>query len=266
MLLFILVYLVHIFTYEYLSDFLFPGFYLIAFYDWLEMLKYFIIYVGISTIFILSKSWIDLIDSKKRLAELEKENLKNELRALKSQINPHFLFNSLNSIYSLALKKSNDTPEVILKLSDVLRYVIYESNEPLVDLEKELKFIGNYIDLQKLRHKYPDNISLNMEGITDGIKIAPLIFIVFIENAIKHGLVGIGKDDFVNIRFNTGEDEIKMIAGNSYYPEKTVDKKEGGIGLENAKRRLDLAYPGRYDLIVNSHDNVYKVELNIQFK
>ena len=135
----------------------------------------------------LSKYWFELLESKKILAESEKEKFQNELKALKAQVNPHFLFNSLNTIYSLALNNAKDTPSVILKLSNVLRYMIYESNERLVNLEKELDFISNYIELQKLRIHNPNLVEFLIEGEVTDQQVAPLIFIVFIENAFKHG-------------------------------------------------------------------------------
>jgi len=189
-LLFFVFYVIHIFTFDYLADLLFPNYYLIVFYDYIELLKYFVVYIGLTTLFMLSQSWIDLADSRKELAEKEKELIHNELKALKAQVNPHFLFNSLNSIYSLSLKKSENAPEVILKLSSVLRYMIYESNEQGVALEKEIRFIEDYIDLQKLRTKNPDAVKYRIKGKVKDQKIAPLILIVFIENAFKHGVKG----------------------------------------------------------------------------
>ena len=142
-LLYFLFYGLHIFTFDYLSGILFPGYYLIVFYDHIELLKYFAIYIGLTTVFLLLQSWFELAESRKALIEQEKEMVQHELKALKAQVNPHFLFNSLNSIYSLALKNSDQTPEVILKLSFVLRYMIYESMEEKVPLQKELEFLNH---------------------------------------------------------------------------------------------------------------------------
>src|SRR5690606_29573907 len=135
-------------------------------------------------------AWFQLSDSKKRLSIAEKEKLDAELRALKSQINPHFLFNSLNNLYALSLKADEQTPAFILKLSEVMRYMIYESNEDCVSLKKELDFIKNYVDLQKLRSDHKARISFHISGKVGKQKVAPLLFIPFVENSFKHGIKG----------------------------------------------------------------------------
>lgn len=253
---------IHVFTFDILSDLAFPGYYFIAFYDHVELFKYFVIYLGITTLFILSKSWFELIESRKELAEKEKEMIQNELKSLRAQINPHFLFNSLNSIYSLALNKKENAPQVILKLSDVLRYMIYESNESLVDLKKELLFIENYIDLQKLRTKDSKAVIFNVEGNVDDQKIVPLILIVFIENAFKHGMKGDTKNQFVHIQFTIENNRLKFTAENNLGSiDEVEDDRFKGLGLENVKRRLELLYKGRYHLDITQSVTSFKVKL-----
>jgi len=263
--LFLIFYSIHVFTYDYLADILFPNYYLIVFYDYFELFKYFVAYIGITSLFVLSKSWIDLADSRKKLAEKEKELIHNELKALKAQVNPHFLFNSLNSIYSLALNKSDHTPEVILKLSNVLRYMIYESNEQLVALQKEIDFIRNYIDLQKLRTQNPESVKLQINGTIKEQKIAPLILIVFIENAFKHGVKGDTINQFINIHINVSNSEIQFVSENNAG---LVDETEGhaykGLGLENVKRRLELLYHENHELTISKSDGTFSIELKIK--
>ncbi len=263
--LFVLFYGIHIFTFDVLSEVLFPGYYLITFYDYLELLKYFIIYIGLTTLFMLSKYWFELLESKKRLVESEKEKIQNELKALKAQVNPHFLFNSLNTIYSLALNNSKDTPSVILKLSNVLRYMIYESNERLVNFEKELEFILNYIELQKLRINNPGLVNFHIDGEVSDQQIAPLIFIVFIENAFKHGIKGAVKNQYVRIKMVVDEKEINFfIENNRGFGDEIEDNKYKGLGLENVKRRLELMYPNKHQLKIKSTDQAYIVTLKIK--
>jgi LytS/YehU family sensor histidine kinase len=254
-----------VFTFDVLSEILFPGYYLITFYGYIELVKYFVIYIGLTTLFMLSKYWFQLLESRKKLAETEKEKIQNELIALKAQVNPHFLFNSLNTIYSLALKQSKETPYVILKLSNVLRYMIYESNEKLVDLEKEMEFIYNYIDLQKLRIHHPEQIDFNVEGELGDQKIAPLIFIVFIENAFKHGIKGDTQRQFVQINIRVTQKEIDFITENNKGQTDHVEEDPyKGLGLENVKRRLELVYPGKYDLTINDNNDKFMVRLILQ--
>jgi sensor histidine kinase YesM len=263
--LFFIFYGIHIFTFDYLSEILFPNYYLITFYGYIELLKYFVVYIGLTTLFMLSQSWIELAEKKKELAEKEKELIQNELKALKAQVNPHFLFNSLNSIYSLALKNSGNTPEVILKLSSVLRYMIYESNEPEVRLEKEIRFVKDYIDLQKLRTRNPDTVKLNIRGDIKDQKIAPLILIVFIENAFKHGVKGDTVNQFIHIDLVVSDKEIDFKSENNLgHVDETENNEFRGLGLENVKRRLELLYKENYILNLSRSVNTYLVELKIK--
>jgi LytS/YehU family sensor histidine kinase len=262
--LFGLFYGIHVFTFDILSELIFPNYYLIVFYDYVELLKYFVVYLGLTTLFVLSKSWIDLADSKKQLVEKEKELIHNELKALKAQVNPHFLFNSLNSIYALALQKSDQAPEVILKLSGVLRYMIYESNEQGVELKKEINFIKDYVDLQKLRTKNPDSVILNITGDIKDQKIAPLILIVFIENAFKHGVKGDTVNQFIRINVTVLNTEIQFFSENNIGQVDETEKDEyKGLGLENVKRRLELLYNENHDLKLSKTSNTFIVELKL---
>jgi LytS/YehU family sensor histidine kinase len=263
-LLFGLSYGIHVFTFDVLSELIFPNYYLIVFYDYIELIKYFVVYLGITTLFFLSKSWIDLADSKKQLAEKEKELIHNELKALKAQVNPHFLFNSLNSIYALALKKSNQTPEVILKLSSVLRYMIYESNEQGVSLKKEIDFIKDYIDLQKLRTKNPDAVTMHITGDIKDQRIAPLILIVFVENAFKHGVKGDTVNQFIKINITVSDAEIQFFSENNIgQVDETELSEYKGLGLENVKRRLELLYKENHDLKLSKTSDTFIVELKV---
>jgi sensor histidine kinase YesM len=263
--LFLLFYGIHVFTFDHLADFLFPNYYLIVFYDYIELLKYFVVYLGLTSLFVLSKSWIDLAESKKELAEKEKELIHNELKVLKAQVNPHFLFNTLNSIYSLSLQKSEHTPEVILKLSNVLRYMIYESNEQRVPLKKEISFIQNYIELQKLRTKNPRAIKINIDGKVKDQKIAPLILIVFIENAFKHGVKGDTVNQFIHIDLQVSESEIHFVSeNNAGSVDETENNEYQGLGLDNVRRRLELLYHENYDLDLSKSSDTFTIDFKIR--
>jgi len=192
--------------------------------------------------------------------DLENQRLTAELAFLKSQINPHFLFNSLNSIYSLAYQKSDTTPEAILKLSEIMRYMLYESNDNKVDLAKELQYLQNYIDLQKIRFGNKAFVEFKITGEVGNQKIVPLLLIAFIENAFKHG---VASDPSAPIRLF-----INLDGANLYFY--TENKKhmnnrdlEGGIGLQNVKRRLDLLYPGKYKLDIQDKPDAYICELSL---
>ncbi|RYD89247.1 MAG: histidine kinase [Sphingobacteriales bacterium] len=192
--------------------------------------------------------------------DLENQRLSAELSFLKSQINPHFLFNSLNSIYSLAYQKSETTPEAILKLSEIMRYMLYESNDNKVDLEKEVHYLQNYIDLQKIRFGHKAFVEFEVNGEVTSQRIAPLLLISFIENAFKHGVA------------NEPEHPIKMLLDiNDGQLEFYIENKKhtnnrdaaGGIGLNNVKRRLNLLYPNKYKLVIKDDDDIYTCRLSL---
>lgn len=255
---------IHSFSFNVLTDLIFKDYYIISYVDTWQISRTLIIFLGITTLAHLSQSWFQLYESKARLQEVEKEKALYQLESLRAQINPHFLFNSLNSIYSLALRKSTETPGIILKLSDVLRYVIYDSNQDRVDMEKELDFIANYIDLQKLRTHISDKINYSVKGSAAGIKIAPLIFIVFIENAFKHGFQGDVENQFINIIINITGEYVEFISENNAGKANKVEPVDAkGIGLENVKKRLEIMYPGKYTLAIRNDPEKYSIRLKL---
>src|SRR5579863_3535501 len=192
--------------------------------------------------------------------DLENQRLSAELAFLKSQINPHFLFNSLNSIYSLAYQRSETTPEAILKLSEIMRYMLYECNDNKVELAKELQYLQNYIDLQKIRFGNKAFVEFKITGEVGAQKIVPLLLIAFIENAFKHG---VANDPSMPIRLFINLDGANL----HFYTEnkKHMNNRdiEGGIGLQNVKRRLDLLYTGKYKLDIQDKPDTYICELSL---
>lgn len=206
------------------------------------------------------KFTIDWFASERIQRNLESERREMELQFLKSQLNPHFLFNSLNNIYSLAYQKSDKTADAIMKLSEIMRYMIYESNTPTVALSKEVDYLTNYIELQKIRFKDGAFIELTLNGEIDDQKIVPLMLISFVENAFKHGVV------------NDPEEPVKIniIANQKILHFSVINKKshlnkdaQGGVGLTNVERRLQLVYPDRYKLNVVNSATHYTCELMI---
>jgi len=192
--------------------------------------------------------------------DLENQRLTAELAFLKSQINPHFLFNSLNSIYSLAYQKSDTTPEAILKLSEIMRYMLYESNDNKVDLAKELQYLQNYIDLQKIRFGNKAFVDFKITGEVGAQKIVPLLLIAFIENAFKHGVAN-DPSSPICLRINLDGTHLHFFMENKKHMMNRDT--EGGIGLNNVKRRLDLLYSGNYSLTIRDEANIYTCELSI---
>jgi hypothetical protein len=215
----------------------------------------------------IMKHWIH----KNQLTQrLEREKLTTELQLLKAQVHPHFLFNTLNNLYSLTLFKSDNAPEVVLKLSALLRYMLYECNVPAVPLDKEIRMMQDYIELEKLRYGDRLDLSVNISGDLHGTLIAPLLLLPFLENSFKHGAseqldqAWIGFD--LSVRGNTMK--MKLVNGISaeispFSPENGL---HGGIGLQNVQKRLSLLYPNQHELKIIQEDETFIVSLTVQLE
>ena len=195
---------------------------------------------------------------------LRNEKLETEMKFLKSQINPHFLFNTLNNIYTLTVIKSDDAPEQLLKLSGMLRYMLYECNTDRVPLQKEVDYIRNYIDLKRLKDSRGLNIEVDLPEQTSDLQIAPLLFIPFVENAFKHSKVEDLEKGWIKIRLITENRKVSLVVENSI-PENDYTKDVvGGIGLKNIERQLELTYPDRHELKMQAVDGIFRVALVIE--
>jgi len=199
---------------------------------------------------------------EKKKKESEKEKLTSELSFLKSQVNPHFLFNVLNNIYSLAIRKSDNLPPIILKLSEMMRYMLYESEGNTVRLEDEIKYMENYIALQKLRMYDDTDIRFDIKGMVADKRITPMLLIPFIENAFKHGLTQ-NSGSFIHVLLEVKGQSLFFKTSNAFLPSKAKDK-TSGIGIQNVKRRLALLYPKSHTLSISESDNKYIVELELR--
>lgn len=186
-------------------------------------------------------------DEKDQLAAMKIDNTFFQLRYLRAQLNPHFLFNTLNSIYSLSLQKSERTPEVVIRLADIMRYLIYECNEDKIPLDKEIEFIRNYIEIEKIRHQA--DIKFTVEGLTTGLMIEPFLFISFIENGFKHAMDHTFDDPFIYITLRVGNGQLVLNVLNSTNADLELQaKKLNGMGISHSRTLLELLYPAAYDL------------------
>lgn len=222
----------------------------------------FLFVLGLSTAYFFSKEWIKNELLRK---QLESYQLTTEIKFLKSQINPHFLFNTLNNLFSMAQEKGNDElADGISKLSGMMRYMIYESNAETVPLKKEIEYIKSCIALNKLRYA-DDEALVNFkyaEQVPDAF-IAPMLFIPFIENAFKHGVL-INNTSPIDTSIAVNDKLLLFTCENKNYSfVKKMENDKSGIGLENVKRRLELMYPGKHELLIKSDENLFRVELKI---
>ncbi len=200
-----------------------------------------------------------------RWKQSEKEKLDAELAYLKAQINPHFLFNTLNSIYSLAIVKSDNVASSIVKLSNMMRYVLSESSNDLVRLEKEIEYIQNFIELQQIRFGTFIKLDCSITGDAKNKMIAPLILIPFIENAYKHG-VNAEEESIIKVKIEISENQLFLSVKNNKVFVQRMEEAKSGLGVENTKNRLRYIYPRKHELIINNSEKEYSVSLTLDLK
>jgi LytS/YehU family sensor histidine kinase len=210
---------------------------------------------------------VSLMEHFTRLKEKEKilieEKLETELKLLKAQINPHFIFNALNNIYSLSYSESKNAPDSILKLSEMLRYVFYDCNKDRVPLSAELNYIENFNAFQQMKSKYAQNISLKMKKNLGNIEIAPMLFIPFLENAYKYSRIEENEDAYVNIRITEENDKIHFKIENSI-SQNAKSTPGSGIGINNVIHRLNIIYPGKHKLNIDEQNTYFCVDLVLE--
>jgi two-component system LytT family sensor kinase len=200
---------------------------------------------------------IDWYAQQQVIHKINIEKLQAEVNYLRSQVNPHFLFNALNNLYALTLQKSDLAPNVVLKLSAIMEYMLYESDEALVSLEKEMKYLSDYLELEKLRQQTPVDIKLEINGDTGNCKIPPFLLLPLVENAVKHGITKVSEGAFLHITITVANQLLIRVVNNK--PAAAPVKNNGGIGLSNLSKRLELLYPGKHSLTVNDQPDYFEV-------
>lgn len=209
------------------------------------------------------KLMFDYTAMQKKMADMAKEKAEAELSFLKSQINPHFLFNSINAVYFLIDKENKEAREALHKFSDMLRYQLYEAGGDKIPIEKEIDFLNDYVALQKLRKDDKYTVDFSATPAVKGFSIEPLLLVSFVENAFKHISHRSNETNFVKVKLSKTNGTIDFMVENS--KENAIStEKNGGIGLQNVKRRLELLYPGKYDLNIQNGAEVYTVHLKLQ--
>jgi two-component system, LytTR family, sensor kinase len=212
----------------------------------------------------------DILLLQQQKQAIEKENLEGDLQFLKGQLSPHLLFNTLNNLYGLALLKSDILPPLMLRLSDVMRYSLYETNQTYVHLNQEITYLKNYLELEKLR--VGDNVKLDIdfpEKVDLKVEIAPMLLIVFIENAFKHSRHAAKENRYINMKLILDKTAIYFHIENSFAEKNAyfqISKEtNSGIGLELTKRRLDLLYEKNYTLNIDNQEDIFKVDLKLNY-
>ncbi|BDD11469.1 histidine kinase (plasmid) [Fulvitalea axinellae] len=201
-----------------------------------------------------------------QLEEVKKEKYQVELNALKAQINPHFLFNSLNSVYALTLEGSREAPDTVLKISNLISYILYRCEDDKVPVQKEVAFLKDYVSLEKIRIDPAVDIQLDIQKIIAPYNIAPLLLLPLVENAFKHGIIDQSEKEFVHIRLEEKGRKFFFEVTNSFQEIKQHNTEKGGIGVANVKKRLKLIYPNKHSLNISKENEVFKVQLEIDLE
>ncbi|MBK7426008.1 MAG: histidine kinase [Saprospiraceae bacterium] len=203
---------------------------------------------------------------KQELQQLQLEKTRIELKSLKDQLHPHFLFNTLNNLYAMTLPVEGKSSEVVMRLSDLLQYMLYECKADFVPLKKELQFIKHYIELEKLRFGENLDLRFNIRGEIQNYRIAPLLLLPLVENAFKHGVSETIEQPWLSIDIDIQNDQLKCRVLNSKFPGNFSSNSGEGIGLKNLKQRLDLIYPDAHKIEIFDEEEMFIVQLNIQLK
>ena len=208
------------------------------------------------------KLMFDYTAMQKKMADMAKEKAEAELSFLKSQINPHFLFNSINAVYFLIDKENKEAREALHKFSDMLRYQLYEAGGDKIPIEKEIDFLNDYVALQKLRKDDQYKVDFSADTEVKGFSIEPLLLVSFVENAFKHISHRSNETNYVKVKLSKTNGTLDFQVENSKEDAISTEK-NGGIGLQNVKRRLELLYPGKYDLNIQNGEDVFTVHLKL---
>lgn len=219
--------------------------------------------VAYSTVFRLFSDWYQ---QKNKTRQLEKEKLDAELKYLKSQVNPHFLFNTLNNIYGLAREKSDKVPDLILKLSEILSFSLYEANAPKIDLQQELTLIKNMISLEMDRYEKRVKLEIELPPQTEGHKISPLLLVPLVENAFKHGVKNELDKAYISINGRLEKGVFFFCIRNTIANSMEIPNGKSGLGIENLKKRLELLYPNKFNLSLSKNGNMFIAQLKLELE
>lgn len=230
-----------------------------------ERQKFFTLFFAHSIVFLLSltyyfgKAWME---TEKREALLNSQRLEAEINFLRSQINPHFLLNILNNLYALSYLKDERTPDMLLKLSDMMRYLIYESNQTYIPLRKEINFFYSYTELQKLKSRKFENMTIRVNGIEDSHQIPSLLLLPFFENIFKHCDIESNPKGMALIELTVDKNKLTLFTSNTTRKKK-AESHSSGFGLSTVKKRLQLLYPGQHTLVLNDGEDSFECKLEI---
>ena len=256
--------LLHNLFFDTLLDILFPNYFFISYLSNTNTYIIYVIFLVATTLFKLAEDWFYFNRNENRTLRLKNQHIETQLSSLRAQINPHFLFNSLNVIYAMALEKKGDITKAIVELSDVLRYVIYDSDTERVTIKDELKLLENYIAFQDHRVQASDVVNLQVNIEDENFKIYPMLLLPLLENAYKYGVSTDKDTNAIKIQYFQKASLFKFTISNSTKNKASnLDENYSGVGLENLKNNLNLVYPKQHRFNIEDVDNTFKVSIEI---
>lgn len=245
-------------------DKIFPDYYFISYHGDIKLVVIFTIFLLATTSIKLSENWIFMNRIENEKLKIENQQIQSQLINLRSQINPHFLFNSLNVIYSLTLEKKEEAKNAIVQLSDILRYVIYDSEMSHITIKEEIKLIENYIAFQKFRIQKSKKIKFNSSIENENYEIYPMLLLPLIENSFKYAINNQTKETFIEINLEQRIGELHFSIANHYSPSNyPSSNKYSGVGIKNIEKNLQLVYPGRHSFLIEKTDKEFQVTLKL---
>lgn len=262
----ILFTLLHTWLFEPLMDKLFANYFFVSYHSETRLIIIYSIFLVGTTLIKLSEDWFYFNQNENRLLKEQNKLIQLQLSSLRAQINPHFLFNSLNVIYALSVQKKEGIQDAIVQLSDILRYVIYDSNTQRVSLKEELTLLKNYIEFQKFRVHGFENISFKIIVENEAYKIYPMLLLPLVENSFKHGVKGNVKDTFIKIELTQKGDEFNFRIENNSLDETELTAYSSGVGLENISKNLDIVYPNAHVFNTTNKNGIFSAQLTINAK
>ena len=253
----------HSLLFEPFIDKLFPNYFFVSYHSETRLIIIYSIFLIGTTLIKLSEDWFYYNENENRLLKEQNELIQLQLSSLRSQINPHFLFNSLNVIYALSVQNKKGIQDAIVQLSDILRYVIYDSNTERVSINEEVQLLKNYIEFQKFRVHGFKNIDFKIDVDNESFKIYPMLLLPLVENCFKHGIKGNLEDTFINIELEQKGNKFTFNIENNSFKEDTVNKDSSGVGLENVSKNLEIVYPNSHTFSTDNKNGVFTVQLTI---
>ena len=253
----------NIWFFEHFIDYVFQEYYFISYHSNIALFTIFAVFLTVTTLIKLSVDWFYFNSHENRELKIRNQHIQTQLSALRSQINPHFLFNSLNVIYALAIENKAETKDAIVQLSDILRYVIYDSNTERVALKDEIALLKNYIEFQQFRHQQTENITFNCTIDDENYAIHPMLLLPLVENSFKYGIKGDINNTFIRINLTQQHDEFSFDIENNYNEQLLETNGHSGLGLENIKKNLEIVYPNNHGFNISKTKDTFRVTLKL---